>query len=63
MSLNDVNSLSLTKCDCEYHRILTSPRCVLQTCDIFFHPKRPSGILFVQLADRTFIIPEGLFTI
>ena len=43
--------------------ILASPRCVLQTCDIFFHLKRPPRILFVQLANRTSIIPEGLFTI
>ena len=48
---------------CKYYMILASPCCVLQTCDIFFHFKRPPGILFVQLADRTFIIPEGLFTI
>ena len=47
----------------QYYVILTSPCCVLQTCNIFFHLKRPPGIFLVQLADHTFIIPEGLFTI
>ena len=47
----------------KHYMILASPRCVLQTRYIFFHLKRPPGVFLVQLADRTFIIPEGLFII
>ena len=48
---------------CKYYTLLTSPCCVLQTCNIFFHFKRPPGILFVQLADRTFYIRRSFYSI
>lgn len=47
---------------CKHYMILAPPCGVLQARYIlFFHVKRPPGFLLLQLADRNFILPVGLF--